>query len=450
MRYIPATKTDIREMLKKIGVSSVEELFHSIPETLRVKKELNLSPSMSELELTRHFKKLASKNNGVEHYSSFLGAGCYRHFVPSVINHIVSRTEFYSSYTPYQPEISQGTLQAIFEFQSLICMLGGMEVANASMYDGSTSLAEAALMATRITKRKELIVSQAIHPEYRLVLNTYLKNLDINIKTAPFNEEGSTDLSWIEKEINGQCAAILIQSPNFFGIIEEIEPLSDVAHKNGALQISSVLEPISLGILKPPGDLGADIFTGEGQSLGIPMNFGGPSLGLFATREKFVRNIPGRLVGETLDLKGRRGYVLTLATREQHIRRESATSNICTNQALCALMATVYLSIMGKSGIKKVAEHNIQKAHYALKKLSEIKGVQLKFSGKIFNEFVIETKKSPNEINSNLLEQSIIGGLNIEKHYPELKNCMLLCVTEYNTKEEIDKMVEVIAKHAKA
>ncbi len=447
MRYIPATKSDIKEMLKEIGVDSISKLFQSIPESLRLRKNLNLSPAMSELELTRHLQKLASKNSGVERHSSFLGGGCYRHFIPSVISHIASRSEFYTSYTPYQPEISQGTLQAVFEFQSLICMLTGMDVTNASMYDGASSLAEAALMATRVTKRKELIVSHAIHPDYRNVLNTYLTYLDIKIKTAPVTKEGLTDLSWIEKEINDQCAAILIQNPNFFGVIENIELFSEIAHKNNALQIVSIAEPVSLGILKPPGEMGVDIVTGEGQPLGIPMNFGGPSLGLFATREKFVRSMPGRLVGETVDSEGRRGYVLTLATREQHIRRERATSNICTNQGLCALMAAVYLSTMGKIGMKKTAEQNIQKANYAKKKLSEIKGVQLKFSGKIFNEFVIKTEKSPAEINSQLLKHSIIGGLDLEKYYPDLKNCMLFCVTEYNTREEIDKMTDVIAKH---
>tara|TARA_B100000315_G_scaffold157910_1_gene146570 strand:+ start:706 stop:2055 length:1350 start_codon:yes stop_codon:yes gene_type:complete len=447
MRYIPATKSDIKEMLKEIGVDSIDELFQSIPEPLRLRENLNLSSAMSELELARRLQEFASKNNGVEHNSSFLGAGCYRHFIPSVINHIVSRSEFYTSYTPYQPEISQGTLQAIFEFQSLICMLTGMDVTNASMYDGASSLAEAALMASRVTKKKELIVSHAIHPDYRNVLDTCLTHLDIKIKTAPVIKEGLTDLSWIKKEINDQCAAVLIQNPNFFGIIENIEPISEIAHKSNALQIVSIAEPVSLGILKPPGEMGVDIVTGEGQPLGIPMNFGGPSLGLFAIREKFVRSMPGRLVGETVDSEKRRGYVLTLATREQHIRRERATSNICTNQGLCALMATVYLSTMGKIGMKEVAEQNIQKANYAKKRLSEINGVQLKFSGKIFNEFVIKTKKSPAEINSQLLKHSIIGGLDLEKYYPDLKNCMLFCVTEYNTKEEIDKMTDVIANH---
>ncbi len=447
MRYIPATKSNIEEMLKEIGVDSIDELFQSIPESLRVRKDLDLSSAMSELELTRHLQKLASKNHEVDRYSSFLGAGCYRHFLPSVINHIASRSEFYTSYTPYQPEISQGTLQAIFEFQSLICMMTGMDVANASMYDGASSLAEAALMASRITKRKELIISHAIQPDYRKVLDTYLSNLDINIKIAPFTEDGLTDLSWVEKESNDQCAAILIQNPNFFGVIENIELFSNIAHKNNALQIVSITEPVSLGILKPPGEMGVDIVTGEGQPLGIPMNFGGPSLGLFATREKFVRSMPGRLVGETVDSEGRPGYVLTLSTREQHIRRERATSNICTNQGLCALMATVYLSTMGKNGMKEVAEQNIQKANYAKKRLSKINDVQLKFSGKIFNEFVIKTGKSSAEINNQLLKHSIIGGLDLEKYYPDLKNCMLFCVTEYNTKEEIDKMAEIIAKH---
>tara|TARA_B100000315_G_scaffold240810_1_gene260997 strand:+ start:312 stop:1661 length:1350 start_codon:yes stop_codon:yes gene_type:complete len=447
MRYIPATESDTKEMLKEIGIDSVGELFQSIPKSLRLNNDLNLSPAMSEMELTRHLEKIASGNNDVERYSSFLGAGCYKHFIPAVINHIASRSEFYTSYTPYQPEISQGTLQAIFEFQSLICMLTEMEVANASMYDGATSLAEAALMGSRITKRKELIISHAIHPEYRKVLNTYLSNLDIKIKTAPITEEGLTDLNWIEKEISDNCAAVILQNPNFFGIIENIGPFSEVAHNKGALQIINIAEPVSLGILKPPGQMGADIVTGEGQPLGIPMNFGGPSLGLFATRDKFVRNMPGRLAGETVDSTGRRGYVLTLATREQHIRRERATSNICTNQGLCALMTAVYLTIMGKNGMKEVAEQNIRKANYAKKRLSEVKGVEIKFPGRIFNEFVIKTKKSPAEINSHLLKHSIIGGLDLEQYYADLKNCMLICVTEYSRRDEIDKMIDVIANH---
>ena len=446
MRYIPATESDIKEMLEKIGLSSISELFRSIPEPLRLKKGLNLSSTMSELELTRHMNKLASKNKGNNHYSSFLGAGCYRHFAPSIINHIISRAEFYTAYTPYQPEISQGTLQAIFEFQSLICMLTGMEVANASMYDGATSLAEATLMAIRITNRKEVILSQTTHPEYRQTLETYLKNLDVKIKIAPFTKEGLTDFNWIENEINSQCAAIIIQNPNFFGVIEDVESFSTLAHNNGSLQIAGVVEPISLGILKPPGEMGADIVAGEGQSLGIPMNYGGPSLGLFSSLEKYVRNMPGRIVGETVDTQGKRGYVLTLATREQHIRRERATSNICTNQGLCALIATIYLAAMGKSGMKEVGEQNIQKAHYAKNALSKIKGLNLKFSGKTFNEFVIETKKPPSEINEQLLKRSIIGGLDLQRHYPELKNCMLFCVTEYNTKEEIDQLMETISR----
>ncbi len=446
MRYIPATDSDINEMLKSIGENSVDKLFASIPESLRLKKQLNLSPALSELELIRHMQGLASENNGVENLSLFLGAGSYRHYIPSIINHIISRSEFYTSYTPYQPEISQGTLQAIFEFQSLTCMLTGMEVANASMYDGASALAEAAIMASRITKRNELIVSQAIHPDYRMVLGTYLTNLGIKIKIAPLTSEGLTDSTWVEREINEQSAAILVQSPNFLGTIENIECFSNIAHKKNALQVTAVAEPISLGILQPPGELGADIVVGEGQPLGIPMNFGGPSLGLFATKEKFMRNMPGRLVGETVDTNGKRGFVLTLATREQHIRRERATSNICTNQGLCALMATVYLTTMGKKGMREVAEQNIQKANYAKQMLSEIKGINIKFSGKTFNEFIIETKKPPSEINELLLQHSIIGGLDIEQYYPDLKNCMLICVTEFNTRKEIDTMLKLISQ----
>ncbi|MBI3600916.1 MAG: aminomethyl-transferring glycine dehydrogenase subunit GcvPA [Nitrospinae bacterium] len=448
MRYIPNTDKDRKEMLASIGVKSVEEFFTYIPEALRQKASLlNLPPSMTEPDILRHIREMGGRNADTESHISFLGAGAYSHYIPSVVDHIISRSEFYTAYTPYQPEISQGTLQAVYEFQTLICQLTGMEAANASMYDGASALAEAVLMAHRINGRKDVLISGNIHPEYRQVVNTYCRYLDINIKEIPFTEKGITDLEWLSKNISEETSAIAAQNPNFFGCIENIKVLGELAHAKGSLFIACVNEPVSLGILNPPGDFGADIVAGEGQGLGNPLSFGGPYLGLFAAREKYIRSMPGRLVGRTVDADGKTGYVLTLSTREQHIRREKATSNICSNQALCALSAAVYMSLMGKDGFKKLAILNLQKADYAKGLISGIEGYKLKFHNPVFNEFVIETPVNPDDINKELIKEGIIGGLPLEKFYPELKNCMLLSVTENHRKEDIEKLWKLLRQY---
>ncbi len=444
MRYIPNTKKDCKGMLKDIGVDSPEELFSSIPEGLRLKERLDLPGVMSESELSLHMKGLSDRNGTLGNYISFLGGGAYNHFIPSVVNHLISRSEFSTPYTPYQPEISQGTLQWIYEFQSLISLLMGMEVANASMYDGASALAEGVIMAMRINKRDGIIISAGVHPEYRRVVKTYVKNFGIDIKEAPFTEEGVTDLNWIRDNISEKTSAVVLQNPNFFGCIEDIKVAEEIVHEKEGLLIISVVEPMSLGILRPPGDFGADIVTGEGQSFGNPLSYGGPYIGFFTTKEKFIRNIPGRLVGETVDLNGKRGYVLTLATREQHIRREKATSNICSNEALCALAVTIYLSTMGREGIKKVAYLNVQKTNYAKNKLSNLNGFRVRFKRSTFNEFVLETPESPDRINKKLMEKGIIGGLNLKPFYPEMKNSLLMCFTENNTKDEIDLLCDTL------
>lgn len=447
MRYIPNTDKARQEMLEKIGVKSVDDLFSSIPDSLRLKKPLNIPHAMSEPEVLRHMKGFSRKNDDLDSHISFLGAGAYNHFIPSVINHIISRSEFYTAYTPYQPEISQGTLQAIYEFQTLVCQLTGMEVANASMYDGASALAEAVLMAHRINDRKEVFLPRSIHPEYRQVVHTYCRYLGISIREIPYTENGIIDTGWLSKNISDNTSAVAIQNPNFFGCIEEIKDIEKLTHANDSIFIYCVTEPISLGILKPPADFGADIVVGEGQGLGNPVSFGGPYLGIFATREKYIRSMPGRLVGRTVDANGKTGFVLTLATREQHIRREKATSNICSNQALCALSAAVYMALMGKEGFKKLAILNLQKSNYAKEILSSLKGYKLKFKNPIFNEFVIETPISPDEINKNLLKEGIIGGLNLERFYPELKNCMLICITENHRKEDIDRLWKLLKQY---
>ncbi len=363
IRYIPHTEEDIRKMLDALGLKKLEDLFQAIPKEYRLSKPLNLPEPLSEPDLLRHFQGLQ-----VPMMSGFLGAGAYHHFIPAVVSHLVSRSEFSTAYTPYQPEISQGTLQAIFEYQTLMCQLTGMEVSNASMYDGASSLAEAVLMAHRITKRKKVLLSQAVHPEYRRVIQTYIDPDQQEIILVPYQKkEGRTDEKVLLDLLKEDVSAVVIQSPNFFGVIEDLQRIGEKIHDYGGLMIVGFSEAVAYGILQPPGAMGADIVAGEGQSLGIPVSYGGPYLGIFATLETFVRNMPGRLVGETIDLEGKRGFVLTLATREQHIRRERATSNICTNEGLCALMATVFLSCLGKEGLKELAMMNLSKTEYAKK-----------------------------------------------------------------------------------
>jgi glycine dehydrogenase subunit 1 len=425
-----------------MGVQSIEDFFTSIPEHLRLDKPLNLPPAYAESELIKFFKKLSSKNSDPNSTISFLGAGAYNHFRPVVIDTLISRSEFYTTYTPYQPEIAQGTLQAIFEFQSMICFLTGMEVANASMYDGSTALAEAVLMSNRINRRKKVVISQAVHPEYRQVLETYLKSTDLTLETLPFGTSGQTTLDAIEAD--NETTAIIIQSPNFFGSIEDLEAASEKAHKAGALLISVTTEPISWGLLRSPGEAGADIIVAEGQAFGIAPSYGGPYLGIFASRSQYQRQMPGRLIGQAQDSEGNRGFVITLATREQHIRREKASSNICTNQGLFMLMATVYLSTMGRRGLQEVATQNLQKAAYAAQAISSLEGYSLMFSAPTFNEFVVKTPRPAAEIVKDLASRNIIAGLPLSKYYPDMTHALLVCVTEQNTKAEIDALIAAL------
>jgi len=441
-RYIPHTQEEIRNMLDTIGVRDLEDLFDAIPKEYRVSGSLNLPEPLSEPDLVRHFQELESPM-----MSSFLGAGAYHHFIPAVVSDLVSRSEFYTAYTPYQPEISQGTLQAIFEYQTLMCQLTGMDVSNASMYDGASSLAEAVLMANRITRRKKVLLSQAIHPEYRRVIQTYMAPDQQEIVLIPYQkDEGRTDEKILSDLLKEEVSAVVLQSPNFFGVIEDLQSIGERIHDLGGLMIANFSEAVAYGILRPPGSIGADIVAGEGQSLGIPMSYGGPYLGVFTTRERFVRNMPGRLVGETIDLEGKRGFVLTLATREQHIRRERATSNICTNEGLCALMATVFLSCLGKEGLKELALMNLSKADYAKKAVSRIRGCKLIFTAPAFNEFVVEIEGEPEKVLLQLREEEILGGVPLKRFYPELDHHLLVAVTEMNRKEEIDRWAEALEK----
>jgi len=445
MRYIPHTQEDIQTMLKFVGAKKVEDLFEVIPKEYRLSKPLNLPEPLSEPDLLRHLQELQSPA-----YSSFLGAGAYHHFIPSVVSVLISRSEFYTAYTPYQPEISQGTLQAIFEYQTLVCQLTGMEVSNASMYDGASSLAEAVLMAGRVTKRRKILLSEAVHPEYRKVIQTYIDPDQQEIILIPYKkDEGRTDERRLSDLLDGEVSGVVIQSPNFFGVVEDFHPMADKAHEAGGLMIVGFSEAVAYGILKPPGEEGADIVAGEGQSFGIPLSYGGPYLGIFATREKFVRNMPGRLVGETVDLEGKRGFVLTLATREQHIRREKATSNICTNEGLCALMATIFLSCLGKRGLKELALMNLSKAEYAKKVASQIRGCKLVFSSSTFNEFVLRIQGEPERVLEGLKGKKILGGFPLGRFYPEMNHHLLVTVTEMKTKEEIDGWAEALEKALK-
>ncbi len=439
-RYIPHTREDIRKMLGTIGIKNLEDLFEAIPGECRLSTDLNLPEPFSEPDLVHHFQELQSPV-----MSSFLGAGAYHHFIPAVVSNVVSRSEFYTAYTPYQPEISQGTLQAIFEYQTLMCQLTGMDVSNASMYDGASSLAEAVLMANRITKRKKVLLSQAIHPEYRRVIQTYLLSDQQEIVLIPYEKsEGRTDEKALFDLLKEDVSAVVIQSPNFFGVVEDLQSIGKRVHELGGLTIASFTEAVAYGILQPPGATGADIVAGEGQSLGIPVSYGGPYLGIFSTREKYVRNMPGRLVGETIDLEGKRGFVLTLATREQHIRRERATSNICTNEGLCALMATVFLSCLGKGGLKELGLMNLSKAEYAKKAISSIQGCKPSFTASTFNEFVIEIEGEPERVLQKMREKKFLGGVPLKRFFPELDHHLLVTVTEMNRKEEIDRLAEVL------
>jgi len=427
--YLPNTDADRSLMLREIGVSSIEELFQDIPERFR-HAYFNLPLPLSELEVKKELNQLATRNASLDSYACFLGAGSYRHFIPSMIEHITGRSEFYTAYTPYQAEVSQGTLQAIYEYQSLICQLTGMEVSNAGMYDGGTAAAEAAIMACIIKRKDKVAMLDTVNPTYREVIDIYVRGRNLSVKTMEANSDN----------LSSDCACLIVQQPNFFGYLEEMEAYAQQAHDVGALFIT-IVDPISLGMFKPPREYETDIVVGEGQALGNPISFGGPGLGIFACRKEYVRRMPGRIVGRTLDVDGKPGYVMTLVTREQHIRREQATSNICTSEALVALATTVYLAALGKRGLRQVAKLCYHKAHYTAKAISKLKGYSLVFQKPFFKEFVIHCPVAPCQINQALFKEGIIGGLDISNM---IDNGMLLCVTEMNTKQEIDKLIEIL------
>jgi len=444
MEYIPNTPEDRMEMLEVIGVSDIEELLSSIPAEVRLEGELDLPEPLSELELLEEIKRRSDANANASDWVCFLGGGAYDHFIPSVVSHILSRSEFYTAYTPYQAEMSQGFLQTIYEFQTMICELTGMEVANASMYDGASAMAEAALMASRITGRDEIVVSSTVNPRYRRVLSTYLRGLGHPVTTVGW-VGGITDLEGLSRSISEKTGGVIVQYPNFFGSIEDMRTIIELTHRCGAIAVV-VADPIALGLIKSPGEMGADIVVGEGQSLGVPLSYGGPYLGFFAARMEHVRKMPGRIVGATTDREGKIGYCLTFQTREQHIKRERATSNICTNQALVALAATVYMAAMGRQGLREVAALCLQKTAYARGKISEIEGYSLPFSAPVFKEFVVRTPIPPSVIGERLKGEKIIGGLDLGPYYPELEGHVLFCVTEKRTRQEIDKLARCLSQ----
>jgi glycine dehydrogenase subunit 1 len=443
MRYLPKSPAEREDMLASIGVKSIDELFTGIPERYRLREALKLPGPYSEAEVIDYFKQRAAENSGG--YARFLGAGVYNHLRSVVTDAIIQRGEFLTSYTPYQAEISQGTLQAIFEFQTLMCQLTGQEVANASMWDGSTAATEAVLMAERITGRHRVLVARSLHPEYRDVLRTYAKNSGLHVEEIPFTKHGTLDEKALQSSLRDDVAAVVVQSPNFFGALESIPSITGLAHNSGALLVAVVTEAVSLGIVRPPAE--ADIVALEGQSFGLPPSYGGPFVGVIAAREKFVRQMPGRLAGQTTDTEGRRGFCLTLATREQHIRREKATSNICTNQALCALAATVHLTLLGKEGLRKMAQQNLSKAQFALAELTKVPGVRRTFDAPFFNEFAIQLPRSAKLVNAYLLREKIVGPLPLGTAYPELTKNALVCVTETTTRGDIEMLATGI-RHA--
>ncbi len=433
MRYLPKSAAERERMLREIGVGSIDELFSHIPAEYRLKRDLAIPRQMAESEIVDWFRSRAAED--ARGFQVMLGAGAYNHYRPLVIDSLVSRGEWFTAYTPYQPEIAQGTLQAIFEFQTMICELTGMEVANASMYDGSTGAAEAVMMAMRLTGRHHALVARSVHPEYRQVISTYAKYQHLPLAEVPFASNGRIHLAKLEAALNDDIACVLIQSPNFFGTIEDIAAVADLVHSKGALLVVAIAEAVSLGIVRPPVE--ADIVSMEAQSFGVPLSFGGPYAGVIATREKYVRQMPGRLAGQTTDRNGKRGFVLTLSTREQHIRRERATSNICTNQALVALMATIFLGVYGREGIRELAAQNLAKATYARRTLGAKSNVLFNGSPR-FNEFVLETSEHPETIVRRLAKHNIIGGLPLGKFYPELGKATLWCATELTSREAID------------
>ncbi len=447
MDFIPNTDQDRQQMLRAIGVQSVDELLAVVPAEVR-RPPLNLPGPLTEMELKAELRALADRNADATHFSHFLGAGAYHHHVPAAVSQLLMRSEFYTSYTPYQPEVSQGVLQATFEFQSMICSLTGMDVTNASMYDGATALAEAALMAISATRRQKVVVSGSVHPEYREVLNTYVRSRGFQVVTSAVAREADRivegDLGPLMDE---ETACCIVQQPNFFGSVRDLSEVADRIHRVGGLFIVSS-DPVALGLLKSPGEWGADIAVGEGQGLGNAVAFGGPYLGLLACRERFVRQMPGRLVGATVDHQGRRGFVLTLQTREQHIRREKATSNICTSEALMALAATIYLALIGPKGLRQVATLCFEKAHYAARSIGSLDGYRVLDTGHFFNEFVVQGPRTPAETNRFLLGHRIVGGYDLGLAYPQLEGCMLLAATETISKDEIDGLATALSEVA--
>ena len=443
MRYLPKSPAEREKMLAEIGAASIDDLFAVIPAEHRLTRDLDVPRQHAESEIIDYFRAAGAKN--ATDYASFLGAGAYRHYRPVVIDSLIQRGEFLTSYTPYQAEISQGTLQAVFEFQTMIAELTGMDVANASMYDGSTAAAEAARMAIRITGRNKTVVAASVHPEYREVMATYSKHQGLPISLVGYDPEtGRIDLDALAAAVTEETAAVLVQSPNFFGVIEDIPAIAKIAHAKGALLIVAIAEAVSLGVVRPP--IEADIVSMEAQSFGVALSYGGPFCGVIAAKEEYVRQMPGRLVGQTVDSNGNRGFVLTMATREQHIRREKATSNICTNQALVALMATIFLSVYGKEGIRELAEHNLANADYAAKTLSAQPGARLLFTGAPrFNEFVLQTEEAPAQWSQRLMDNKIVGGIDLSRWYSELRHCTLWCATEMVTREQIDSAARVLA-----
>jgi glycine dehydrogenase subunit 1 len=428
-----------------LGIGSLDELFCCLPDEVQLKRGLEIPSALTEPDLIASFEKIGRKN-AASSLLSFLGAGAYRHFIPYVVDYLSSRGEFVSPYTPYPPEVSQGTLQVIFEYQTLICQLAGMDISNASLYDGASAAAEAVLMAHRVRGKSRVLMARSLHPQYQGVIRTYIKNLGVQAEEVAFTESGRLDLKDLKRKIDAETSAVICQSPNFMGVIEDLDKIGVVAHEHQALFVVAIAEPASLGLLKPPGACGADIVTGEGQSFGIPLSFGGPYLGFMACRKDFLRQFPGRIAGQTGDVDRNRGFVLTLSTREQHIRREKATSNICTNQAWCALRATIFLETLGPAGLRELAYQNVQKANYALARLSGLKSVRKKFSGQIFNEFVCGFDAGWERVEKHLRSQGILGGLSLGSLYPELKDCVLFCVTEVHTREDIDKLASCVAE----
>jgi glycine dehydrogenase subunit 1 len=440
VRYIPNSPEERQEMLRGLGLDSAEGLFDSIPSDVILRRPLDTPAALSESELLERFETMAAKNAAARR-PNFLGAGAYTHYAPTIVDSLIQRSEFFTAYTPYQPEISQGTLQAIFEFQTLVCQLTGMDVANASMYDGSTAMAEAVLMAERVTRRSRVLVSPAVHPEYMRVTETYVAHAGIELGRLGF-DEGSGRTTLDASQLDKTVAAVVLQSPNFFGCVEDLKAFAERVHAAGALLVVVVTEAASFGLLRSPGACGADIVVAEGQSFGVPVSYGGPYVGLFATREQYARQIPGRLAGIAYDKEGRRGFVLTLATREQHIRREKATSNICTNEGLIALAATIYMTTMGRRGLQEVAEQCAQKAAYARRQIAALEGFSIPYTAPVFNEFVVRAPSDAASLLSRLAsEHNVTGGLALSRHFPERPNDILVCVTETNKRADIDALV---------